>query len=292
MPHRLPRLSRSYLFAPGSNEKLLTKVFTVGADAVLFDLEDAVAPSEKSRARALVAKAVADSTGNQIPVFVRINGIDSDWWREDVRAIVGPGLSAIRVPKCESAADLIRVNEVVSEVEAATGLPVGAIRVVCAIESAKGILNAREIAAAPRVLHLSFGASDYIRDLAIEHSDDERETLYAKSHLATVSRAMGLDAPVAAVFTRLSDADGLRRSTEAYRRLGFFGRACIHPSQVPIVNEVFTPTEAQIEQATKTVALYEQALDNGSAAVQDERGQFIDEAIARRARDILARANR
>jgi citrate lyase subunit beta / citryl-CoA lyase len=254
MPHRIPRLSRSYLFAPGSNEKLLSKVFTVGADAVLFDLEDAVAPSEKARARAMVAKAVAESAGNEIPVFVRINGIDSDWWRTDIRAIVGPGLSAI--------------------------------------ESAKGVLNAQEIARAPRVLHLSFGASDYTRDLAIEHSEDERETLYAKSHIATVSRAMGLDAPVAAVYTKLSDPDGLRRSTEAYRRLGFFGRACIHPSQVPIVNDVFTPTEAQIEQAAKTIELYETALASGSAAVQDERGQFIDEAIARRARDILARAKR
>jgi citrate lyase subunit beta/citryl-CoA lyase len=292
MPHRIPRLSRSYLFAPGSNEKLLSKVFTVGADAVLFDLEDAVAPSEKARARAMVAKAVADSAGNEIPVFVRINGIDSDWWRTDIRAIVGPGLSAIRVPKCEFASDLIRVNEVLSEAERAAGLPVGAIGVACAIESAKGVLNAQEIARAPRVLHLSFGASDYTRDLAIEHSDDERETLYAKSHIATVSRAMGLDAPVAAVYTKLSDLEGLRRSTEAYRRLGFFGRACIHPSQVPIVNDVFTPTEAQIEQAAKTIELYETALASGSAAVQDERGQFIDEAIARRARDILARAKR
>lgn len=282
-----PRLFRSYLFAPGSNERLLERVFGAGADAVVLDLEDAVLPADKARARTLVAGALAARAPGSRPVFVRINAVSSGLWLDDLVAVVGPSLAGIRLAKAESRAEVDAVDAVLAELERARGLPRGRIALVPTIESASGVLAAEAIAGHPRVSALAFGATDFLRDVGGTAGADDRETLYARSHLVLVSRAAGLAPPIAPVHTNPTDLDGLRRASEADRRLGFFGRSCIHPAQVPIVNEAFTPSAAEVEHARRLLEAFDRA---GTGAVLLADGSFVDRAVARRARAILGLA--
>jgi citrate lyase subunit beta/citryl-CoA lyase len=149
-------------------------------------------------------------------------------------------------------------------------------------------MAAMEIARAPRVEALAFGAADFIRDIGADPDEAETQTLYARSHLVVASRAAGINPPIASVYTRIKDLDGLRATTEAARRLGFFGRSCIHPSQVPIVNQIFTPTAEQVAEARAIIAAFERARSAGVAAVAMENGQFVDQAVVKRARAIIA----
>lgn len=282
-----PRLFRSYLFAPGSSERLLERVFGTGADAVVLDLEDAVLPADKARARTLVAGALAARAPASRPVFVRINAVSSGLWLDDLVAVVGPSLAGIRLAKAESRAEVDAVDAVLCELERARGLRPGQLALVPTIESARGVLAAEAIAAHPRVSALAFGATDFLRDIGGASEPDDRETLHARSHLVLASRAAGIAPPIAPVHTNPTDLEGLRRTSEADRRLGFFGRSCIHPAQVPIVNEVFTPSATEVEQAKRLLEAFDRA---GTGAVLLADGTFVDRAVARRARAILGLA--
>jgi len=291
MTEQLTALARSYLFAPGSNEQLLKKVFHAGADAVVLDLEDAVAENQKELARQLVSRVLQTRgpSGNP-PIYVRINSVAGGLWRNDIEAITGPALHGIRLAKAESAAEVIAVGEALNPLEVSSGMAAGSLRITPTIESANGVLAAGEIAKAPRVEALAFGHTDFARDVGADPDAQEHETLYARSHLVLVSRAAGIKPPIAPVYTRIRDLDGLRKSTEAARRLGFFGRSCIHPTQIAVIDEVFTPTAEQIAEARAIVHDFEQAAATGRHAVSMENGQFVDLAIARRARAVLALA--
>lgn len=284
-------LFRSYLFAPGNSEKLLQKVFTAGADAVVLDLEDAVPPAEKLHARRMVAALLERRHASaSLPVYVRVNGMETGLWREDLAAIVSPGLRGVRLPKAESAADVGRFVDALQEEESRKGLAPGAIEVVCTIETARGVCAARELAACPRVANLTFGAADFAQDAGVDPGEEETETLVARSQLVLASRAAGIDPPVASVFTRVHDDEGLRRSTQAARRLGFFGRSVIHPRQLPVVHEVFTPAAEEVARAREIVEVFEAALARGSGSALTGDGRFVDVAVARRARALLALA--
>jgi citrate lyase subunit beta/citryl-CoA lyase len=286
------RLARSYLFAPGDNDRLLQKVFATDADAVVLDLEDAVAPGRKADARRLVAATLARR--GRIPrpqVFVRINAVDTGLWADDLEAVTCAALDGIRVAKVERRDDLEQVSAVLDRLEVERHLPAGAIGLVATIETAAGVMRAAEIAGAPRLRGFTFGAADFVRDIAGQSSADETETLYARSHLVLVSRLADLQPPVAAVYTKIGDLEDLRRATEAARRLGFFGRSCIHPSQVPVVHEVFTPTRVDVERARAIVEAFDRAVQHGTGALAMPDGQFVDRAVAGRARAVLALAD-
>lgn len=314
---RTQRLARSYLFAPGDNEKLLRKVFTAGADAVVLDLEDAVAPARKAQARALVAQVLGELTVGQtlvcpdlIPpalsspansanattgqtkvrptVYVRINAVVTPFWQMDLATAVHRAVRGVRLAKAESLTEVQVVDEELAKLETERELPVGALRVVPTIESAAGLLNAAELARHPRVEAFSFGAADFVKDIGAEA--DETATLFARSQLVVLSRAAGINPPIAAVYTRLNDAEGLRASTEAQRRLGFFGRSCIHPTQLAIVHEVFTPKPQAIHEARAIVQAFEAAQATGMGVATLANGQFIDAPIVERARALLALA--
>jgi len=274
----LPPL-RSWLYAPGNNPRLLERVFTGGADAVILDLEDAVPPGEKLRARAMVAEAVRARAGRAGPaVFVRVNHPDTGLAQADVEAALGPGLDGLRIPKVESA-DIVRL------VDSWTGQ---SVPLVCILESAAGVLMAREIAAAsPRVMTLAFGAADFLRDIDGSATPDALETLYARSHVVLAARAGGVRPPVEGVFTRLDDAAGLEHTTRQSRALGFFGRAALHPRQVPVINAVYTPSEAEITRAREVVQTAAVAETVGSGALRLPNGDFVDVAIVRRAQATL-----
>ncbi len=285
------RLARSYLFAPGDNARLLQKVFATDTDAVVLDLEDAVAPGRKADARGLVASALAGRGRTLRPqVFVRINAVDTGLWAEDLGAVACTALDGVRVAKVESRDDLARVAAELDRLERERHLSAGTIGLVATIESASGVMRAAEIATAPRLRGFTFGAADFVRDVGADSGDEETETLYARSHLVLVSRHAGLEPPVASVYANIADLDGLRRTTDSARRLGFFGRSCIHPSQVPVVHAVFTPTPAEVERARAIVEAFDRAAERGIGALAMPDGQFVDRAVAGRARAVLALA--
>jgi citrate lyase subunit beta / citryl-CoA lyase len=283
---------RSHLFAPGSNERVLGKVFDAGADAVVLDLEDAVAPDAKAEARRLVAAALATRAARPSPrVAVRINGVDTTWWRDDLEAVARPGLHVVRVPKAESADQIRAVDAALTRLELDRGLPAGAIGLVATIETAAGVMAAAELARAPRMQAFTFGAADFVRDIGADPASADLATLYARQHLVLVSRAGRIEPPVASVYTQVRDLDGLRRTTLEARAMGFFGRSCVHPSQVPVVNDAFTPGPEEIETARALLRAWQDAIDRGTAAFTLADGVFVDEAVARRARAIVALAD-
>jgi citrate lyase subunit beta / citryl-CoA lyase len=286
-------LFRSYLFAPGNNEKLLSKVFTAGADAVVLDLEDAVAPVNKAKARQLIVAALATLLRSAfVPpaIYLRINAISTEFWREDIEIAAHPLVRGIRLSKAESLAELQAADNELAAVEKRAGLVVGTLRIVPTIESAVGLMNAAEMAKHLRVEAFSFGAADFAKDISAEVDAGETQTLLARSQLVVVSRAAGLNPPIASVYTKLNDLDGLRASTAAQQRLGFFGRSCIHPAQLPVIHEVFTPHPEAVNEARAIIAAFEQAQATGAAIATLANGQFVDAPIVERARAVLSLA--
>ena len=283
---------RSWLYAPGNNAKLLDRVFGGGADAVILDLEDAV-PSgpEKLRAREMVAETIRARAG-QVGgprLWVRVNEPMSGLIEADIRAVAQPGLDGLRLPKMESVRAVRAVHRWLANAEIERGLTLGSIPLVCTVESAAGVWCAADlIEAHPRVVGLAFGAADFVRDIGVRvESEDGLETLYARSRLVLASRVAGVQPPIDSVYTQLSDDQGLERTTRQGRALGFFGRSAIHPRQVPIINNVYTPTSEEVARAREVVEAAQLAGDRGSGAIQLANGDFVDVAVVRRAQDVL-----
>ena len=266
----------------------MAKAVMTGADGVICDLEDAVAPSKKADARVRVAEFISHDAPTAL--LVRINwgtaGLD------DLRAVV-PAASAsfagIYVPKVSTVDELFPIDEELTRLERSSGRVEGSISIVALLETAQGILNAPVIAKGPRVRRLAIGEADLGAELGIELSPgDEREMLSARSMLVLASSSAGIEAPVGPVSTDFHDLETLLVSSEALRRLGFRGRSCIHPAQVAVVNAIFTPTRAQLERARRVVDLYDAAVAAGDGVIADDNGKMIDEAVVRSARRTLA----
>ncbi len=262
-------MDRSYLFAPGHNQKLLAKVFDAGADAVILDLEDAVPTDAKATARRLVAQALIDD-----PAWVRVNAARTDCCEADLEA-VGNLAFGIRIPKTESVED---VEWVIDRVPAGTPL-------ICAIESARGVLAAPVIAAVPGVRHLAMGGVDLQQNLNADNGN--LHTLYIRSHLVLASRAAGIGPPIDSVYPHLDDPTGLREQAQFARSLGFFGKSAIHPRQLEVLHHVFTPTSDQLTWAQDVLAAFEAA---AGEALCLPNGEFVDLPVVERARRLLASA--
>ena len=281
---------RSTLYAPGDQPEKLTKAVLRPADGVICDLEDAVAPANKDTARALVTEFIRTQPTTGPALLVRINW--GDLGIEDLRTLIpgcGSNIAALYVPKVSTVDELARVDAELNVLERQSGLQRGAITVVALLETARGILHARSIAEAPRVRRLAIGEADLSAELGIELTPgDEREMLTARAVVVLASAAAGIEPPVGPVSTDFRDLDALRSSTEHLRRMGFRGRSCIHPLQVDIVNEVFTPTGPEVERAERLVQLYDEAVAAGRGVIADDGGKMIDEAVVRTARRIVA----
>ncbi|QYJ16591.1 Citrate lyase subunit beta [Rubrobacter xylanophilus DSM 9941] len=268
---------RSYLYVPGSDPRRIEKALSSEADAVIIDLEDAVVPDRKDEARKNVAGVLEREPTK--PVFVRVNAPGSALCERDVEAVARPGLAGLRLPKTESPEEVRRIAERLEE------LGCGAV-IQCLIESALGLEMAFELARShPRVTALAPGEADLAADLGVS---GEEGLLYARSRVVAASRAAGLQGPVQSVYTDVRDLEGLRRSTEAGKRLGFFGRSAIHPAQVPVINEIFTPTGEEVARARELLQAMERAAASGTGAFALEDGRFVDEAVVRAARLTLA----
>jgi citrate lyase subunit beta / citryl-CoA lyase len=281
---------RSFLFTPANHARRVEKVFTIGADAAILDLEDAVAIDEKPGARGKAVEAL--QRPRACKAYVRVNALDTEFCFDDLLTIVGPGLDGIILPKVESAHGMLTADWMVAQLERRAGLEVGAIDIIPIIETGVGLMAAEEIArAGSRIRRLSFGAGDFTFDMNIAWTSDESELGYARSRLVAVSRAAGLEAPLDTVWFDLQDEDGLRASAEKVVKMGFQGKLCIHPSQIPVVNRAFTPSDEAVDFARKVVAAFEAAEADGSAALQVD-GKFIDYPIVYRAQRVLETVGR
>ncbi len=259
---------RSYLFVPGNRPDRYPKAVAAGADAVIVDLEDAVPAGEKASARAALAAWLSP----EHPVLIRVNGGESQWFREDLALCRAKGVAGVLLPKAESVED-IRI----------IGAYSGALPILPLIETARGFWNAHAMAQAPKVQRFVFGSIDFQLDLGIQ--GEEEELLYFRSRLVLVSRIADLAAPVDGVTTAIDDAERVRGDTLRAKRFGFGAKLCIHPKQVNVVNECFEPTEAEKSWAKKIVEAAEAA---GGAAVSVD-GKMVDRPVIVRAEGILAR---
>jgi len=259
-------LPRSCLFVPGHRPDRFDKALASGADLVILDLEDAVAPADKAAARAAVAQWLDPSR----PVAVRINAVDTEWFDDDRILCRHPGVAAVMLPKAESAEQLRRVSSIASR---AALLPL--------VETARGFANAQSLAKSSGVQRLVFGSIDFQLDLGI--AGDGEELLYFRSQLVLVSRLANIAAPVDGVSPALDDAQALRADTQRARRLGFGAKLCIHPKQVEVVNAAFTPSGDEIAWAQRV--LDAAARSQGAAVALD--GRMIDKPVILRAQALL-----
>ncbi|MBE3587855.1 MAG: CoA ester lyase [Thermoanaerobacteraceae bacterium] len=280
---------RTLLFTPGSDSRKGEKAFTTEADAVILDLEDAVAPAQKEAARLTVRQTLGRP--RPVPVFVRINGVQSPHILRDLQAVVDLPVQGLMLAKAESAEDVRRVDWLLGLLEQEHGLPVGGIKLIPFVESARGIARAEEIAAAPRVFCLAFGGNDYATDLGVSFSPEGDELFYARSRLVVASRSAGIDPPLDTVNPDFRDIPALAADARRAKRLGFQGKLVIHPAQVAPVNEVFTPSAEEISWAQRVVEAFARAEAAGSGVIQVE-GQMVELPIVRRAEKILAAARR
>jgi len=276
---------RSFLFAPGNHPRKVEKVFDAGSDAVILDLEDAVANVEKVATRDVIVEALQRPRRNL--GYVRVNSFETEFCFGDIDAIVGPGLDGIVLPMVENPAQLIAVDWMVANLERARGLEVGAIDIMPILETGKGIAALPDIAGCgSRVKRMAFGAGDYTYDMNMDWTLDEVNLDDARSRMVLASRAADLEPPVDTVWIHIKDLDGIRASSKRAKQMGFQGKMCIYPPQVAIVNEVYSPTAAEIEHAEKVVAAFDEAEKAGSSSIQLD-GYFIDYPIVYKAQRIL-----
>lgn len=263
-------INRSYLFVPGARPDRFAKAVNSGAHAAVIDLEDSVPLDDKGQARNFVAQWLDPAH----PVVLRINGAGSTWFPDDLALCRKPGLSAVMLAKAERPED---VRTLAAHVAQGTAiLPL--------IESGRGVANAFEIAECPAVQRLVFGSLDLQLDLGI--TEEDTELLYFRSQVVLASRLAGLQPPVESPTTAIDPLDVLRADTERARRLGFGGKLCIHPKQVPVVNDCFKPTAEEVEWATAVIAAAA-ASDGGAMTLY---GKMVDRPVILRAQRILSDA--
>lgn len=279
----------SMMFVPGSEESKLDRIPHLPGSALILDLEDSVAVSEKPEARKLVRAAI-ERHGAETNLWVRVNPAGTGMLSDDVEAVAVPGLAGIDLPKVESAQQVRDLEAMLDRLEEERGIPSGAIEVMATIETAAGVAEADAIAATGKRLRcLGFGTGDFCLDIGIDVDPASPSVIAAKVAVVFASRRAGLEAPHDSVYVDYQDPEGLRADTEAGKRLGFYGKHAIHPAQIPVIEEVLAPTAEQIDRARRLLESFEAAVDSGKAAIGFE-GTLIDYPLATRARQILALA--
>ncbi|HWP22833.1 MAG TPA: CoA ester lyase [Candidatus Binatia bacterium] len=279
-------LMRSWMFVPGHRQRMIDKALGLNADAVMLDLEDGVAPAEKDSARKNIAESLGREKASGSPArYVRINAIGHARMDADLEAVVRPGLEGLVCPKVETPDEVRRVDAILSEREPRNGLSQGRVKLLIAIESPRGLLNAPAIAASsPRVVGLMFGAEDFGREIGLPavREGEARDLIYARSALVIAAATAHVQA-VDGVWVDLHDTAGLLGFATQSRRLGFSGMSCIHPSQIEPINATFSPTTQEIDYCQKVLQAFEEANARGDGSIAFG-GQLIDRPIVERAR--------
>jgi citrate lyase subunit beta/citryl-CoA lyase len=288
------KLYRSILFVPGNRPDWIDKAPQYAPDALILDLEDAVPVAEKAEARAIVRAGIERSRARGMPILVRVNGLHTGLTGEDVEAVVTAGLVAIAIPKLERREEVLKVDAWIELFEHKAGLPPGTIEIVVLPETALGIMNIYQLATAcPRVGNIVGGVSarsgDVTKAIGYKWTRGGLETLYMASHMLLAARAAGIEYPLAGGSLEVSDTELIRTQLQRAREIGFRGALLIHPSAVPIANDVFAPSQEEIEWNKGVLRAMAEAEQAGRAAVLYD-GMMIDYAHVRNALDLLRQA--
>ena len=271
---------RSMLFAPGNKYELLQKFSKIQPDIAIIDLEDAVPDSEKQVARENLQKyAQEDKTA--VTTYVRVNALVSQHFEEDIRSIP-PQIAGIVIPKVNDASDIERATQAIERNSVSAKILVG-------IETVKGLMSVHDIFGTASVFAAYFGAEDYIHDLGGLRTDGNTEVLFARTQIGISSRLFGVPV-VDQIVADFSDSERFMKEAQQAKSLGFTGKLCIHPSQVPLANQSFSSTPEEIQQAIELLKVYDEAVANGTASIV-HNGQMVDEALAKQARRILSQNN-
>jgi len=282
----MEKLRRTMLYVPGNSPAMIKDIYIYRPDAIMFDLEDSITLSEKDSARFLVSEALRYVDYQEIETVVRINGLDTPYGLEDLSAIVEAQPDIIRLPKTETADDVKEVEAIIEKLELSFGIPVGKTKMMAAVESAKGVLNALSIAqASKRLVGIAIGAEDYVTNLKTNRSADGIELLFARCQILNAARAAGI-AALDTVYSDVENEEGFRAEVEHVKQLGFDGKSIINPRQIEIVHDVFTPKLEEVEYALKVIDAIKQAEQEKSGVIA-LNGKMIDKPIVERAKRIL-----
>jgi len=287
MPKDKSRRPRSWMFVPGNKERFLQKAPASGADAILLDLEDGVLPDEKATARQMVSAALHTPSGGLLR-YVRVNALTTPWLFDDLHVIVQNGLDGICLTKVDNSDQIGQLDAILSFLEHKRDLPKGGIRILAAIESARGLNNAAAIAACnARVTGLMFGAEDYALDLGLgtRREKEAAELIYSRSIIVGAAAAAAIWS-VDGVYPNLEDPQGLIEDTKQARRLGFTAKSTFNPRQIEVINGIFSPQPDEIDYARKVAKAFDEAKKRGDASVA-VGGQLVDRPILLRALALL-----
>ena len=274
------------LFCPASQPKMFLNAPVFHPDAILFDLEDAVAFAEKDSARDLLCSAMEQLDFGKSLVFARINALKTPFGEADVRAVVPAGVRNLRLAMCESPEDVQRLAQLLDEVEEEHQIPHGSVKIQCSIETAKGVLNAREtVKASPRVISLSFGAEDYTRSMGTSRSKSAQELQFARMYLPVVAAEAGISA-IDTVWSDLEDEAGFEAEVSNAKAPGFSGKPCIHPSQLAVVHRIYTPSEAEVVHARRVIEAM-RAAEQAGVGVFTVDGKMVDAPVVAKAQRVL-----
>lgn len=285
----MKRLRRTMLFVPGNNPGMIKDAGIYAQDAIMFDLEDSVSLAEKDAARFLVYQALMTMDYGDKELVVRINDPSAKGGREDLEAIVRTRRAVIRLPKTETAEDVLLCEKEIARIEGECGIEEGSTPMMAAIESAAGVLNAREIAfSSKRLIGIALGAEDYVTDLKTNRSPGGIELLFGRSMILLAARAAGIDA-IDTVYSDVNNEEGFRAEVELIHQLGFDGKSIINPRQIKTVHEIYTPSEKEIAKAQAVMEAIEEARRKGSGVIS-LNGKMVDRPIVLRAQRVLALA--
>jgi citrate lyase subunit beta / citryl-CoA lyase len=276
---------RSLLFVPGNQPKMLEKALGVLPDAFVPDMEDSVPWDEKANARQVTASFLPRLAQAGPLVIPRLNSLDTGLLEEDLTAVVGPYIYGVSVGKIQTTQDIADISESIARLEEKAGVPVGQTRLVPWIETARAIVHCYDILAMPRVVGAAFGAEDLTHDMGIERTEDDSEVAVARSITCLAARAaevLALDTP----YFLFRNPEGLRQNALASKKIGFKGKFAIHPAQIDIINEVFSPSAAEIDYAQRVVAAFDDAARAGRGSTSLD-GKVVDVPVVRRARALL-----
>lgn len=282
-------LRRSMLFVPGANAAMLSNTYIYKPDSIMFDLEDSVALTEKDAARQLVFNTLQHPMYKNIEKVVRVNPLDSEFGIDDLNAVVRGGADVVRLPKTDSAKDVTDMEAVIEEIEKACGREVGSTKMMAAIESAQGIINAPSIAlSSKRLIGIALGAEDYVRDLKTTRSPDGIELLFGRCSILQAARAAGIMA-LDTVYSDANNEEGFLREAEHIKQLGFDGKSLINPRQIDLVHNVFAPSQKEVDFAKKVIDAAEEGKRKGLGVIS-LNGKMVDGPIIERAKLTLERA--
>jgi citrate lyase subunit beta-like protein len=280
---------RALLYMPGDDRRKIEKATTLGVDCVCMDMEDGVAITHKSEARAVIAQAMKDLDFGKAERCIRINSVGSGFEKYDLAAAVATNPDAVVVPKIETAQQLRSISEYIEMYELASRMEIGTIRMLVGVETARGVLNLKEIAEADRRLEaIIFGAEDYAASIGATRTKESTEVLYARSAVVTACAANELQA-IDMVYIDFRDAEGLRAEADQGAQIGFSGKQIIHPNQVAPVQQAFTPSDEAIEYAQRVVTAFAASQKEGRGAFALD-GKMIDMPLLKNAQKVLDRA--